>query len=188
MTPRKANDQHQRRLERIRTTQPPPSLQEAVGQAKAYLADQVWLPPTELKATIQRLIDAVEPRATEPAEAAATVPVPVPVPEPAPPASIPPETASPAPDIAEPDAAEAETAPEKPSKPARKPRKTTRAKRPTHRGTVLGLQGRDDYEAELVLVSEGVWQDEAGRRFDAKDYGYDGEEAFRLDLDSVTAL
>lgn len=184
MTPRKANDQHQRRLERIRTTQPPPSLQEAVGQARAYLADQVWLPPTELKATIQRLLDAVEPRTTEPAEAAAPVPPPEPdLPEPAPPA---PDIA--APGIAEPKAAEAETAPEKPAKPARKPRKTTRAKRPTHRGTVLGLQGRDDYEAQLVLVSEGVWQDETGRRFDAKDYGYDGEEAFRLDLDSVTAL
>jgi hypothetical protein len=184
MTPRKANDQHQRRLERIRTTQPPPSLQEAIGQAKAYLADRVWLPPAELKSTIQRLLDAVEPRATEPAEA----PEPVPAPEPAPPKAVLPETTPPSPGVAEPDAAEAETPPEKPAKPARKPRKTTRAKRPTHRGTVLGLQGRDDYEARLVLVSEGVWQDEAGRRFDAKDYGYDGEEAFRLDLDSVELL
>jgi hypothetical protein len=60
--------------------------------------------------------------------------------------------------------------------------------RPTHRGAVLGLKGRDDYEALLVQVEGGYWQDEQGRRFNARDYGYNPEETYRLDLETLQGL
>lgn len=59
---------------------------------------------------------------------------------------------------------------------------------PTHRGTVLGLKGREDYEAMLVLCDAAHWLDQHGRRFSVSDYGYDAEETYRLDLDSLKAL
>ncbi len=59
---------------------------------------------------------------------------------------------------------------------------------PTHRGTVLGVKGREDYQATLVLSDATHWLDQHGRRFSIDDYGYDADEAYRLDLGSVKAV
>ena len=59
---------------------------------------------------------------------------------------------------------------------------------PTHAGTVLGLKGRQDYDATLALVDGPQWVDQSGRRFNPNDYGYDDAETYRLDLDTVRPL
>jgi hypothetical protein len=58
----------------------------------------------------------------------------------------------------------------------------------THSGTVLGLKGRQDYEATLILIDESCWLDQNGRRFNAADYGYASDETHRLDLASLRPL
>lgn len=138
---------HHRRLARFAATQDQRSIKEVIARAKAFAADEVWLSPVELKATIGRLAEALEARLDAPAPVE-------PVPQDDAPAAL--------------QASE------------------TEAPKATHRGTVLGLKGREDYVGELVSVEGGeFWQDQHGRRFSVVDYGYDAEEAYRLDLVTV---
>lgn len=73
------------------------------------------------------------------------------------------------------------------SKPVKAP-KVVASPKPTHSGTVLGLKGREDYQAQLVTSAPDQMTDQHGRSFNLKDYGYDEEEAYRLDLASLRTL
>ena len=70
------------------------------------------------------------------------------------------------------------------SKPAKAP-KVVSAPEPTHTGNVLGLKGRKDYVAHLTKSGPDQMTDQHDRSFNLKDYGYDQDETYRLDLSSV---
>ncbi len=74
-----------------------------------------------------------------------------------------------------------------PSTAIKRPR-TRAAPKPTHAGTVLGLKGKDDYEALLVREGPNRMTDQHGRSFDLGDYGYDADESYRLDLSSLREI
>ncbi|MEN3977045.1 hypothetical protein [Emcibacter sp. SYSU 3D8] len=161
----KDRDPYHRRMARLQGTEVQPTLEEVIDRAKGYVRDEVWLPPVALKGTIMRLVEALEARHVAPPVAERT-----PAPKPA----------------------KASDAPKAP-KVARvakvaKANDATAAPTPTHRGTVHGLKGREDYEATMTLCEGTHWLDQHGRRFSASDYGYDADETYRLDLDSLKAL
>lgn len=58
----------------------------------------------------------------------------------------------------------------------------------THVGLALGLKGRDDYEARLFRSGPDRMTDQNGRSFNLSDYGYDTDEAYRLDLSSLREI
>lgn len=167
------DNQHRLRQIRIEATKQAQPISETIQRAKAYVEDEVWLSPAELKATIKQLAETLEamlsnpPQVIHSAEQVASEPT--------------------KPRARVTGTARLETSMSAATAESTTPTKSEPAK-PTHTGIVLGLKGREDYEAQLVQSGPDLMTDQHGRSFNLKDYGYDEEEAYRLDLSSLREL